>query len=188
MRRKATVAVMADGDDAKSTDLSRAQENAHLQDNDFVGSVKRLALTARRTAQALHGVPYLQGAPSIITKLRSEVYALAAILSSLEIDLLLESVPTATGQKYMWTSEHHENLQRSMQECEDVLRATCRAVRIADEGFRLSQSAKKEDDYIDHFQLDNGPEALDTTAGCFRLVSQTKVIVQHTTLARTESL
>ncbi|KAJ4381347.1 hypothetical protein N0V86_003696 [Didymella sp. IMI 355093] len=188
MRKKVTFATMADRKDSESLNLSHPQTNVQSQGNGLVQSVKRLALAARRTAQALHAIKYLQRSLSIVTELVLEVCALSGMLSSLEEDLLLQYALKATCKKHMWTKEHHENLMQSIQECEDVLRATCRAIRTADERFRVAASSKRADNYIDHFQLDGGSRALDAVPRCFHLVSKTKVMVRYTALSRIENL
>jgi hypothetical protein len=188
MRKKVTLATMVDRKDSEFPNLSHPQTNVRSQGNGLVQSVKRLALAARRTAQALHAIKYLQRSLSVVTELTPEVCALSGMLSSLEEDLLLQCALKATYEKHMWTREHHENLMQSIQECEDVLRTTCRAVRIADERFRVAASSKRADNYIDHFQLDGGSRALGTVVRCFHLVSKTKVMVRHTALSQIENL
>ncbi|KAF3048023.1 hypothetical protein E8E12_007288 [Didymella heteroderae] len=188
MRKKVTLGAMADGDVFNSPDVSRPSASLKPQKNEFARSVKRLGHTARGTAQRLHAIAYLRRSPSVVTELITEVYALAAILSGLEDDLLLESVSETTDQRPIWTSEHHKNLVRSIEECDDVLRTVSRAVRIADEEFRVLASSKKANDYVEHFKLDDGPQALETIVRCFHLVSKTRVMVRHTALSRIESL
>jgi hypothetical protein len=188
MRKKVTLPAMADGDVTNLQAVSHPPANQQPENNDFHRPVKRLGHTARATAQGLHAITYLQRSPSVITELVPEIYALAAILSELKDDLLLESVLKATDETPMWTSEHHKNLKGSIEECDDILRAISRAVRIADEGFRIVASSKNANDYIEHFKLNDGPQALETVVRCSHLVSKTKVIVRHTALSQTKDL
>lgn len=179
---------MAEGDDSKVTQSSLPDSHMQRQDSDFVTSVKRLGRLARSVAQDLCAITYLLGGPSVTTELIPEVYALAAILASFEDDLILESAVQAGDQKDMWTREHHKNLTRLIRECDHALVDIARAVRIADEQFRVPEIVKRGDDYIDHFHLDDGPQVCDTIVECFRLAAQTKVIVRHSALSRVESL
>lgn len=188
MRKKVAIATMADEDFANLPEVLRSSANLQPQNNELLRSVKRLSGAARGTAQKLHAISYLQRSPSIVTELILEVNALATILSGLEDDLLLENVLKAADQTPMWTSEHHKYLKRSIEDCDDALRAVRRAVRIADERFRASTSSKRRSDYIEHFQLDGGPQALETIVRCSRLASKTRVVVRHTALSRIEIL
>lgn len=187
MRRKVTIAAMADGDLANPPEVLASSTNLQSQ-NEFLRSVKLLSGAARSTARKLHAIDYLQKSPSVVTELILEINALATILSGLEDDLLLGCVSGVTDRKPMWTNEHHESLISSIEECDDVLRALRSAVRTADEGFRAAASQKKANDYIEHFKLDDGHQVLETIVRCFHLVSKTIVLVRHTTLSRTENL
>lgn len=186
MRKKVTIAAMADGDLANFPEALPSSTSLQPQNNEFLRSVKLLSSATRSTAQKLHAIDYLQGSPSVVTELILEINALTTILSGLEDDLLLEGVLRATDRTPMWTNEHHKNLTRSTEECGDVLRTLSRAVRIADEGFRAVASQTKANDYIELFQRDNGPQALQTIVRCSRLVSKTRVVVRHTALSRIE--
>ncbi|KAF3040442.1 hypothetical protein E8E11_007941 [Didymella keratinophila] len=179
---------MADEDLANPPEVLHPSANLQSESSEFLRSVKLLSGAARGTAQKLHAIDYLQRSPSSMTELILEVNALATILSGLEDDLLLEGVLRATDRTLMWTNEHHKNLTRSTEECDDVLRALRRAVRIADEGFRVVASWKRPKDYIEHLQLDDGSQALETIVRCSHLVSKTRVIVRHTALSRIEIL
>ena len=178
---------MADGAVTNLQAVSHHPMNLESHIQDFDPSVKRLSQAARATAQRLHAIIYLQRSPSVITELVPEVYALAAILSDLKDDLLLESNLKATDWTPMWTSEHHKNLKGSIEECDDALNVVSRAVRIVDEGSRIVAISKKANNYIEHL-LNEGPQALETVVRCSHLISKTKVIVRHTLLSRTEVL
>jgi len=188
MRKKVTIAAMTDGDLANPPEVLQRYANLQAESSEFHRSVKLLSGAARGTAQKLHAIDYLQRSPSCVTELTLETNALATILFGLEDDLLLEGVLRATDRTPMWTNEHHKNLTRSTKECDDVLRALRRAVRIADEGFRVVASWKRPKDYIEHLQLDDGSQALETIVRCSHLVSKTRVIVRHTALSRIEIL
>jgi hypothetical protein len=183
MRKKMTLPAMADGDVTNLQAVSHPPANQQPENNDFHRSVERLGHTARATAQRLHAITYRQKSPSVITELVSEIFTLAALLSELKDDLLLESAIKAADQTPMWTSEHHKKLKDSVEECDDILRAVSRAVR---KGFRIVVRSKNTKDYIEHFKLDDGPQALETVVRCSHLVSKTKVIVRHTVLSQTE--
>lgn len=188
MRKKLAVAAMANEYNIEATQALQPSSVEKLQIDDVARLAKRLYLVASGVAQALLPIIHLQIDPGTIRELVHRVYALAAVLSTLLDDLTLERVSRGGIQnKDMWTKEHHKNLKRSLEECHGVFLGIARAVRLADEHHHVT-GLRTGEDYVDQFHFDNEPEAQNAVHECFILVSQTKLIVKRSCLARFENL
>ncbi|KAJ8111408.1 hypothetical protein OPT61_g5992 [Boeremia exigua] len=175
MRRKVTVVIMADGD-SNGTDLrSRSGPSEQRQSDEVACFANRLHGATNIVAQALLPVVYLrEGSNAQVTETTvQKVYSLAAALSTLLDDLTMERVSRDKGlDEDMWTKEHHENLLSSMEDCLVLFKTIA---RVANE-------------QTHDFDLSNEHQAQDLIEQCFRTVGQTRIILKHTALARSEKL
>ena len=187
MRRKATTSAMANEDLDEAVQSGQGPPDSQ-QTDDVAHSAKRLHRRANAIAQALLAVIYMRDdttASQLTRGVVRRIYALAAILSNLLEDLMAESITMQRHQK-MWTNEHHQSLLRSMKECEDIFGKVAHNVRLADEAYHVN-GVKSGAKYVDGLKLDNEQQVISAVDECFGLVSQTKLILKHTALARIET-
>lgn len=185
MRRKAFLATMT-GDHHREP-APRASPEQSQCDN-AVHLAKRVYRVANSVARALQPIVHLRNDPKVTGDLVQKVFALVAALSALIDDLMLESVSRDGSQgKDMWSKEHQEKLLAAMEQCHGFFTNICRSVRIADECHHVKGLAAGKK-YIDQYHYDDENEVREETENCYRLVSQTRIVVKHTCLTRLGNL
>lgn len=160
-----------------------------LQSEEVVRLAKRLHGAANRTALALLPIVYLRSDPQVTGELVQKTFALTAVLSTLLDDLAVERFSRAGSEnKDMWTDEHHEVLVSCLEKCHTVFTVIGKRVRITDEhqANLLGPKAGQKFIKVNHEGDELRPQG--AIENCFRLASQTRLIVKHTCLTRFESL
>ncbi|KAF2622576.1 hypothetical protein BU25DRAFT_206284 [Macroventuria anomochaeta] len=185
MRRKVTVAAMADDDVSRTNPSSQGSQGQRQVD---VGQfARRLGCMASSTAQALYAIVHMKFPlfeAQSLAKLAQKIYALAAVLSSLREDLI------QSGEQDVWTKEHGESLLRSLRECEGVFQNIILAVRKADEtlGAPAKSMLTTGEAYVKGCVLSDEQKALSVVEKCFGLAIQSHLVSRHAALARKKHL